>query len=119
MSNLCLVQKLSRKRQFGQMQRKEHYMHKGLMHKAMHTLITRMHANKGIKMFGERAVASLVKEFKQVVHGTMEGKPVIALIDPSKITEDMKQRALQAINLIKEKRTKEIKGRCCTDGSKQ
>ena len=26
---------------------------------------------------------------------------------------------MRAINLIKEKRTKEIKGRCCADGSKQ
>ena len=119
MSNPNIVRKVSRKRQFGQMRKKTQFVQKGLMHRAMHVLLTQMTARKGIALFGERAVAALIKEFKQLVDGAMEGKPVIDPINPSEITPEMKRKALRAVNLIKEKRTKEIKGRCCADGSKQ
>lgn len=119
MSNPSIVRKVSRKRQFGQMRKREQLLSKGLMHRAMHVLLTQMHASRGIKLFGERAVAALIKEFKQLVDGAMEGKPVVAPIEPCDITPEMKRKALRAVNLIKEKRTLELKGRCCADGSKQ
>ena len=40
-------------------------------------------------------------------------------VDPKTLTEEEKQQALDAVNLIKEKRTGEIKGRTCANGSKQ
>ena len=35
---------------------------------ATNVMFTQISAHKGIKMFGERAVAALIKEFKQLVH---------------------------------------------------
>ena len=74
------------------MRKKTQSVKKGLMHRAMHVLLTQMTASKGIELFSERAVAALIKEFKQLVDGAMEGKPVIAPIDPSQITPEMKKR---------------------------
>ena len=39
--------------------------------------------------------------------------------DASVLTNEEKKRALEAVNLIKEKRTGKIKGRTCANGSKQ
>ena len=36
-----------------------------------------MSAKKGIKLFGEKAVAPMVNELKQLNEGTVEGKPVV------------------------------------------
>ena len=109
MSRPSIVNRVSRKRQFGQMRKKTQSIKKGLMHRAMHVLLTQMTVSKGIELFGERAVAALIKEFKQLVDGAMEGKPVIAPIDPSQITPEMKKKALRATNLIKEKGQKKLK----------
>eukprot|EP00957_Ditylum_brightwellii_P029212 2208022-Ditylum_brightwellii.AAC.1 len=49
----------------------------------------------------------------------MEGKPVVVPIDTHLLSDDDKQKALDAVNLIKEKREKSIKGRTCANGSKQ
>jgi len=38
---------------------------------------TQMSAKRGIKKFGERAVAAMIKEFKQIHEGPMPGKPVV------------------------------------------
>lgn len=78
-------------------------------------------ASEGIKIYGERAVAAMMKEFKQLNQGAVpeQNKPVICLVDPSILTDDEKRKAMHAVNLIKEKRDFEIKGRTCADGSKQ
>ena len=47
------------------------------MNRATGVLFTQMSAKKGIKKFGERAVAAMIKEFKQIHEGPMPGKPVI------------------------------------------
>ena len=49
----------------------------------------------------------------------MEGKPVIGPIDPYSLTWEEKRKALDAVNLIKEKRNGKIKGRTCSNGAKQ
>ena len=78
-------------------------------------------ASQGIKIYGERAVAAMMKEFKQLNQGAVpeQNKPVICPVDPSILTDDEKRKAMHAVNLIKEKRDYEIKGRTCADGSKQ
>eukprot|EP00957_Ditylum_brightwellii_P187050 14245190-Ditylum_brightwellii.AAC.1 len=48
----------------------------------------------------------------------MEGKPVVVPIDAHLLSDDDKQKALDAVDLIKEKRDKLIKGRTCANGSK-
>ena len=48
-----------------------------------------------------------------------EGKTAVAPIDPSSLTNEDKRRALDAVNLIKEKRNGKFKGRTCANGAKQ
>ena len=78
-----------------------------------------MNAKKGFKKYGKVAVSAVIKEFRQLVHGAFPGKKVVDGVDPKTLTEEEKQQALDAVNLIKEKRTGEIKGRTCANGSKQ
>ena len=71
--------------------------------RAVGVLFTQMTAKEGIKKHGEFAIAALVKEFKQLVDGAMEGKPVVWPIVYSTLSKKEKYEALEAINLIKEK----------------
>ena len=78
-----------------------------------------MSAKAGIKRFGDRALAAMISEYKQLNTGAMPGKPVFGCIDPKNITMGERKRALEAVNLIKKKRCGKLKGRTCADGSKQ
>ena len=42
---------------------------------------------------------------------------VLMAIDPGALTKEQKQKALRSVNLIKQKRTGEIKGRMCSNGA--
>ena len=50
---------------------------------------------------------------------SMPGKGVVKAIDPSTLTYTDKERALNAVNLVREKRDGMIKGQTYADGSKQ
>ena len=80
-----------------------------------------MTARVGIKKHGEVAIATMFKELKQLNKGAVAelNHPVIKPINPKTITEEERKRALNAVNLIKEKRDGSIKGRTCIDGSQQ
>ena len=78
-----------------------------------------MSAKKGIKLFGQEAIAALMKEFSQLDNGAFPGKPVVEPADSSKISKEDKYKALEAVNIIAQKRCGKIKGRTCADGSKQ
>jgi hypothetical protein len=78
-----------------------------------------MTAKAGIKKFGDKAVAAMLKEFKQLNVGAVPGKPVFGTVDPTTLNREEKRRALEAVNLIKKKRCRKIKGRTCANGSKQ
>ena len=78
-----------------------------------------MPAAKGIEKYGEAAIATMIKEFKQLVDRAFPGKPVVAAINNSELTENDKKRALDAVNLIKVKRSGTVKGRTCANGSKE
>jgi len=78
-----------------------------------------MSAKVGIKKFGDRAVAAMLSEYKQLTKRAMPGKPVFGTIDPTTLTTEEKRRALEAVNLIKNKRCRKIKGWTCANGSKQ
>jgi len=86
---------------------------------ACDVMFTQMSAKAGIKKFGERAVAALIKEFTQLDRGPMQGKPVVKGISADSLTSEERRAALEAVNLITEKRDGRIKGRTCADGSKQ
>ena len=68
-----------------------------------------MSAYKGIKKHGQAAIAALFKELKQLDRGVLEGNPVVVPTDPNVLTPEGKKRALEAVNLIKEKRDGNIK----------
>ena len=63
-----------------------------------------MSAKAGIKKFGAKAITAMLNEYKQLNIGPVPGKPVFGCIDPSKITNDEKRRALEAVNLIIKKK---------------
>ena len=68
-----------------------------------------MSAKAGIKKFGAKVTTAMLNEYKQLNIGPVPGKPVFGCIDPSKITNDEKRRALEAVNLIKKKDPEKLK----------
>ena len=78
-----------------------------------------MSAKAGFKKFDQAAVAVMIKEFTQLNEGSVPGKPVIMPVDTHTLTLQEKVKALPAVNLIKEKRNGDIKGRTFINGSKQ
>ena len=90
--------------------------YQSLSHKVM---FTQMNAKKGITLFGERAIAAMFKEYKQLEDGPMPGKPVLAPFNPDGLTPLDEKKTLEAVKLIKEKRCGKIKGRTRANGSKQ
>ena len=59
-----------------------------------------MSAKAGIGRFGDRAIAAMVSEHKQLNTGSIPGKPVFGCIEPRDITVGEKKRSLEAVNLI-------------------
>ena len=78
-----------------------------------------MPASKGFKVFGEEAVAAMLKEFKQLHFGAMEGKPVVAPVKYEDLSENAKKKVMEAVNLVKKKRNGIMKARSCLNGSTQ
>ena len=76
-------------------------------------------AYKGIKEYGERAIAAMTKELIQLDEGAVKNKPVIEAIDYNTLTDGEKKKALDAVNIIELKRDGRLKGRSCANGSKQ
>ena len=56
---------------------------------------------------------------KLVKYGAMKGKPLVVPIDILTLTKLEKIAALDTVNIIKEKRNGDIKGRTCANGAKQ
>ena len=73
-----------------------------------------MTATKGIKVFGQRAVSALFKEYKQFYD-----MDVFERVKVDDLPQIAKNKALNAINLIKEKGNGDIKGRTCANGKMQ
>jgi hypothetical protein len=78
-----------------------------------------MLAARGIKMYGEQALAAIMKELKQLNDGAMNGKPAVLPIDPKTLTAEEKEHAMEAVALIKKKNNGTIKGRCCANRAKR
>ena len=76
-------------------------------------------AYKGIKEYGERAIAAMTKELMQLDRGAVKDKPVIEAISHDILTDEDKRKALDAVNIIELKRDGRLKGRSCANGSKQ
>ena len=67
-------------------------------------MFTQMYAKAGIKKIGEKSVAAMVKHFRKIDKGLMEGKPVVTSIDQDTLYFKDKRKALESVNLIKKKR---------------
>eukprot|EP00957_Ditylum_brightwellii_P031893 2418451-Ditylum_brightwellii.AAC.1 len=80
-----------------------------------------MSAKKGMEKYEEIGLAAVVKEFTQLSKGAVpeQNKHVVEPIDADLLTADDKKKALDAVNLIEEKRDGRIKGQTCANGSKQ
>ena len=85
--------------------------------KAVHVMFTQMFVQKGMKLFGEKAVAAMFKELKQLSDGVVPGKPVVEPIPFEHLNDEDKREALEAVNLIAQKRCGRIKGRTCANGA--
>ena len=59
-----------------------------------------MSATKGIRKFGERGLAAVIKEFTQLNEGAVpsQNKPVVVPVDPSTLSSDDKRKAMNAVN---------------------
>ena len=64
-------------------------------------------------------MAAIKKSLSRSISGPMSGKKVVTAVDPDKLFVDEKNKALNAVNLIKEKRDGKIKGKTCANGSTQ
>ena len=63
-------------------------------------MFTQRSAKEGIQQFGEKAIATMVKELKQLNNGAMKGKLVVVPIDLSKLTKFEKRAILNTVNLV-------------------
>jgi hypothetical protein len=72
------------------------------------------HANKGLKVFGERGREAVMKEMKQ-----LDDLEVIQPGNWSEYTAEQRRTALPYLMLLTEKRDESVKARGCADGSKQ
>jgi len=78
------------------------------------TCLSQMSAKKGIKMFGNRAIEAMTKEYKQ-----LDDLQVFTPRWEKSLSLEEKKKALHTIDLIKEKRSGLIKGRTVVDGRAQ
>jgi hypothetical protein len=103
-------------------QEKQHTLPVQLLHQGLDAqckyifgwVMTQMSAKAGLKKHGALAEAALLSEFTQ--HRDLD---VWEILDPIKLTYEEKLGALRALNLLKEKRNGDLKGRTVADGSKQ
>ena len=87
--------------------------------KIVRASMTQMSAKRGFKEFGNQAIASMFKELKQLHVGAMEGKPVVEPVNVKDTSPEQRKKALEAVALIKLKRSGDIKSRVCANGKKQ
>ena len=72
------------------------------MKTATKVMFTHMGALRGIILVGERAIAAIFKELKQLGCGTMPGKKIVKTINPDLLSIKQKRMALNTINIVKE-----------------
>ena len=77
---------------------------------SVNTVVTQMFATQGIKKHREKAMATILKELKQLNDGIIPNKTIIEPISFSNLMQKDKDEALEAVNLIKEKRSGKLKG---------
>ena len=89
------------------------------MQAEVNMLFTHMHAKKRVKLFGERDISALIKEPKQLDEGDILGKKMAIPFNLDEIIDAERRKAIEAVNLIKEKINGTIKVRTSANGIKQ
>ena len=79
-----------------------------------HIALTQYGMKKGLQLFGERGVKAIKAEMQQ-----FHDRGVVSPIDPKTMTKEDKNKALNYLMFLKEKRCGKIKGRGCADGRRQ
>ena len=85
-----------------------------VLQETINLCFTQIQAKTGIKKHGQRVFAAMLKEFVRI-----KDMEVMGFIRYDDLTSEQKQRALRAINLIKEKRNGVLKGCTVADGRGQ
>lgn len=76
--------------------------------------MTQVSVERGLEIWGERAREGAKKEFT-----SLHMKDTFMPVDINAVSTEDRKGALEPVFFLKEKRTGEIKGRLCADGSKQ
>ena len=84
--------------------------YRSMLGAAVRVLFAQMSVSKGIDTFDEKAIAAMLKELTQLDQGAVPGKSVTVPIDPKTLTAEDKKKALNAVNLVEEKRDGKLKG---------
>ena len=72
--------------------------YQSLLHKVM---FTQMNSTNGIKLFRERAITDMFKEYKHLDYGPIPGKPVVTPFNLDRLTPLDKKKTLESVNLIR------------------
>ena len=77
-------------------------------------MLTQMCAKRGIKLYGDKAISAIVKEFSQ-----LDDLDVFQPMYSKQLTKEQMAKALRSITVIKAKRCGRTKGRTVADGRPQ
>jgi len=80
----------------------------------VHYIMTTLSVKAGMKKWGDKAEHAVSKEFSQLHY-----KDTFEPVKGSSLTPEEKKKALESLTFLKEKRSGDIKGRTCVNGSKQ
>jgi uncharacterized protein (UPF0332 family) len=75
---------------------------------------TQYSMTKGLKLFGDKGIEAVRKEMEQ-----LDKMSVLEPVDPSHLAPSERERVLEYLMFLKEKRCGKIKGRGCADGRPQ
>ena len=78
---------------------------------SVNVMFTQMQATRGINLFGERAVAAMIKELKQLEEYPMPGKKVVTAINPETLSAEDKAKSLNAVNIIKKNDMEQLRSK--------
>jgi len=100
--------------ELSKLKRNQRYCRNHLHRNLVGMCMTQMSAHKGIKVYGERALTAMAKEYSQ-----LDDLSVFKPRHSRELSAAEKKSALNVIDLIKEKRCGRIKGRAVVDGRGQ
>jgi len=102
------------KKEIVKVRRNQRYCRNKLHRSIVGTCMTQMSAQKGIKVYGRRALTAMAREYSQ-----LDDLSVFRPHHRNELSKEQRESTLNVIDLIKEKRCGKIKGRTVVDGRGQ